>query len=73
MFDTATSGELVATEPEIVAHVNADHAATVDLYAHASLDRKGDGWRLTGVDPDGVRAALINLAERVRNPAQSAA
>ena len=54
MFDTAASGALIAAEPEIVAHVNSDHAATVDLYAHALLNCNGDGWLLTGVDPEGA-------------------
>lgn len=44
---------LAATEPDIVAHMNADHADAVALYARM-LGQDGDGWRLTGVDPEGA-------------------
>jgi hypothetical protein len=45
---------LAAAEPEIVAHMNQDHADTLDLYATRLLRLAGSGWRLTGVDPEGV-------------------
>lgn len=45
---------LVAAEAEIVAHMNQDHADALDLYARVLLGRDGDGWRMTGLDPDGI-------------------
>jgi len=45
---------LAVAEPGILAHMNSDHAATVDLYAQNLLGRSGTGWRVTGVDPDGA-------------------
>jgi heme iron utilization protein len=33
--------------------MNNDHAQAVDLYAQRLLGRAGEGWRLTGVDPEG--------------------
>lgn len=45
---------LQAAEAEIVAHMNADHADAVQLYANRLLDRAGDGWVMTGIDPEGV-------------------
>jgi len=45
---------LAAAEPDILAHMNGDHAATIALYAQRLLGLSGEGWRLSGVDPDGA-------------------
>jgi len=45
---------LAQSENEILAHMNVDHAATVALYAERLLHRRGEGWRLTGIDPEGI-------------------
>lgn len=50
----AGSAALQAAEPEIVAHMNADHADAVRLYANRLLGRAGDDWVMTGIDPEGV-------------------
>ncbi|MFC3675182.1 HugZ family pyridoxamine 5'-phosphate oxidase [Ferrovibrio xuzhouensis] len=44
---------LAEAEPEILQHMNADHADAVQLYAARLLGRAGDGWRLCGIDPEG--------------------
>jgi putative heme iron utilization protein len=49
--DTAA---LAAAEPGIIAHMNADHAEAVRLYAQRLLGRAGAGWRVTGIDPEGL-------------------
>ena len=41
-------------EEGVRAHMNADHADAVDLYARRLLARRGKGWMLAGLDPDGV-------------------
>lgn len=41
---------VIEAEPGILAHMNADHADAVDLYASRLLGRTGTGWRLTGID-----------------------
>jgi hypothetical protein len=41
-------------EPDILEHMNGDHAATIDLYAQRLLGLTGTGWRMTGVDPEGA-------------------
>jgi putative heme iron utilization protein len=46
--------ELEEAEPEILAHMNADHADAVQLYAQRLCGKEGDGWRLTGIDPEGA-------------------
>jgi len=66
LLDTAAAAPLAAAEADIVAHMNADHADAVDLYATALLGAEGEGWRLTGVDPEGADlrrgATVLRLA-----------
>jgi putative heme iron utilization protein len=45
---------LAEAEAEIVAHMNADHADAIALYAERLLGQKGAGWRMTGIDPEGI-------------------
>lgn len=45
---------LAAAEPEIIAHMNADHADALALYAGGLLGLAGNGWRMTGIDPEGI-------------------
>ncbi len=44
---------LIAREADIVLHMNDDHQDAIDAYAHGLLGLAGDGWRLSGVDPEG--------------------
>jgi putative heme iron utilization protein len=68
--------QLEAAEAEILAHMNADHAAALDLCAtRLAGSQSGSGWRLTGIDPEGVdlrrggAVARIDFAARVADPA----
>lgn len=54
LYDTSDAQSLAATEAEVVGHMNADHADAVQLYAERLLRRRGTGWCLTGVDPEGA-------------------
>src|SRR5438874_2215103 len=45
---------LAAAEPEILKHMNDDHGDAIALYAHRLLGRSGAGWRMTGIDPEGI-------------------
>jgi len=45
---------LAEAEAEIVAHMNEDHADAIALYAECLLGQKGAGWRMTGIDPEGI-------------------
>ena len=73
-FATDTSA-LAAAEPEIVAHMNADHTDAVQLYAANLLGRTGEGWRMTGIDPEGLdlrrrgETARLDFPEPVLTPA----
>jgi len=69
----AAAAALAAAETDILAHMNQDHAATIDLYAQKLLGREGTGWRIVGVDPDGAdlrrdaAAARLPFAAAVEN------
>jgi putative heme iron utilization protein len=45
---------LAESEAEILAHMNAEHADAVQLYAIKLLQGSGEGWIMTGVDPEGA-------------------
>lgn len=53
LFDPGASEELAATEPDIIAHMNTGHAGALDLIAGRLLHAVGDGWSMTGIDPEG--------------------
>jgi putative heme iron utilization protein len=44
---------LIDAATGIVTHMNEDHADAVTLYATRLLGRAGEGWRMTGIDPEG--------------------
>ncbi len=54
LFDVAGAEALAAGEPGILEHMNGEHADAVQLYAVKLLGRDGDGWRMTGIDPEGA-------------------
>lgn len=54
VFDTSQSDALARAESEIIEHMNADHAESVNLYAHNLVGRPGMDWQLTGIDPEGI-------------------
>ena len=60
-------------QSEIVAHMNEDHADANQLYASVLLGRDGEGWEMTGCDPEGCdlrlggEVARIEYDARVRN------
>jgi putative heme iron utilization protein len=45
---------LADSEEDILRHMNKDDAGAVELYARALVGRQGEGWRLTGIDAEGV-------------------
>lgn len=50
----ADAAALAAAEADIVAHMNEDHADAIALYAERLLGLQGGGWRMTGIDPEGM-------------------
>jgi heme oxygenase (biliverdin-IX-beta and delta-forming) len=74
LTETSDAAELVAAEPEILAHMNGDHADAVRLYATKLLGAPDGEWRCVGCDPEGLelqqgRTALrLPFPQRVRAP-----
>ena len=58
LSDAGAAAALAEAETDIIEHMNADHGEAVDLYANALLKRRGSGWRMAGVDPDGTDLVL---------------
>ena len=69
---------LARAEAEIVAHMNTDHQEAVRGYAERLLGRAGAGWRVTGIDPEGLdlrrdgdtggETARLDFGEPVHTP-----
>ena len=57
MTDVSGAENLIEAEAGAVAHMNADHADAVRLYATKLLGAEDGPWRLTGLDPDGLDLA----------------
>lgn len=59
---------LAEAEPAILDHMNADHRDAVDVYANHLARRGGKGWRMTGVDRDGIDLRRGGETARVAFP-----
>ncbi|MGE0748451.1 MAG: HugZ family protein [Rhodospirillales bacterium] len=54
VHDAADAAPLAGAEAGIVAHMNADHREALNLYAARLVGRTGEGWTMTGIDPEGL-------------------
>jgi putative heme iron utilization protein len=68
LTETGDATELVAAEPEILAHMNGDHAEAVRLYATKLLGAPDGAWRCVGCDPEGLELQLDRTALRLPFP-----
>jgi putative heme iron utilization protein len=68
LTDTSDAGALVEAEPDIVAHMNADHADTCRLYATKLLQAPEGNWRCVGCDPEGMELQRDRTALRLFFP-----
>lgn len=57
--------ELSQAEPDVVSHMNADHADAIELYATKLLGASPGPWRMTGIDPEGCDLVLGSQALRL--------
>jgi heme iron utilization protein len=62
------AAELTAAEPDVLAHMNADHADTCRLYATRLLGAPDGAWRCVGCDPEGLELQLERTALRLPFP-----
>ena len=54
LVDLSGAQALLSAEPEIIAHMNQDHADTCRLYATKLLGAPEGDWRCVGCDPEGL-------------------
>lgn len=59
---------LVGAEDGIVTHMNDDHAEAVGLYASRLLALPGEGWRMTGIDQEGIDLRAGGTVARLALP-----
>jgi heme iron utilization protein len=70
---TDPSQALIDSEAGIVEHMNSDHADAIQLYAQKLLGLSGDGWTMTGIDPEGIdlraggNVARLDFATEIRD------
>jgi putative heme iron utilization protein len=71
---TLDASALAEAEVDILKHMNEDHSDTIGHYACGLLGRTGTGWRMTGIDPEGVdmshngETARLDFAAPVLSP-----
>lgn len=68
LIDMREAGPLMASEAEACAHMNADHAETVRLYATRLLGAPDGAWLCVGCDPEGLELQLDRTALRLPFP-----
>jgi len=68
LADITDASALVEAEPDIVAHMNSDHADAVKLYATVLADCPDGDWRMVGIDPDGADLLHCTSAARIEFP-----
>ena len=77
LIDVADARGLIEAEPDIIAHMNSDHADAVALYATELAGFASGAWRMSGIDPSGAdllhrtTAARIEFPVRVRNAGEA--
>ncbi|HZS63082.1 MAG TPA: DUF2470 domain-containing protein [Xanthobacteraceae bacterium] len=75
LTDVSDASALTSAEPEIVTHMNEEHAETCRLYATRLLGAEDGPWRCVGCDPEGLdlqlgrRALRLPFLHRVNSPA----
>jgi hypothetical protein len=75
LTDLTGAEDLLEAEPDIIAHMNADHTETMNLYATKLLGAAAGAWRCTGCDPEGLdlqddsRTLRLEFPQRIVAPA----
>ncbi len=75
LTDLTGADALLEAEPDILDHMNTDHADTMNLYATKLLGTAPGTWRATGCDPsgldmqDGPRTLRLDFPQRIVTPA----
>ncbi|WP_112662062.1 HugZ family protein [Microvirga flavescens] len=59
---------LIAAEADALAHVNADHKPTLELYATQLAGEAPGRWEASGIDPEGIDLILGDRTARIAFP-----
>lgn len=68
LTDLTGAETLVAAEPEVIEHMNRDHADACRLYATRLLGAPDGDWRCVGCDPEGLDLQMGRLGLRLPFP-----
>lgn len=68
LADVSGASTLIAAEEEILAHMNADHAAALALYAEKLAGAGAGNWRASGIDPEGLDLVNGDATARIAFP-----
>jgi putative heme iron utilization protein len=68
LADISDAQALIESEPDAIAHMNADHADACRLYATRLLGGPDGDWRCVGIDPEGLELQLGRTALRLPFP-----
>lgn len=79
LLDLSAAARLLDAEPDIVAHMNEDHADALAVYASRLIggQQVPGAWKMTGIDPEGLdiigpgRALRIDFPERIATPGEA--
>jgi hypothetical protein len=67
-IETGRAETLLAAEEDAIAHMNADHADAVELYATRLLGAAPGPWQIVGIDPAGCDLYLGETIRRLEFP-----
>ena len=73
--DVSDAGALIGAEADALAHLNADHADALNLYARVFAGERAGRWRAVALDPEGLdlsageREVRLEFSQRVKTPA----
>jgi putative heme iron utilization protein len=68
LTDLTGAEALIAAEPEVIAHMNADHSDTCRLFATKLLGAVDGEWRCVGCDPEGLDLQCGRIGLRLPFP-----
>lgn len=77
LSDLGGADALLAAEPDILDHMNEDHADAVQLFATRLAHAPGGNWRMTGIDPEGIdlsdgeRGLWLQFENRITTPKEA--
>lgn len=74
LTDISDATALIEAEADAIAHMNADHAEALRLYATCLIGASDGEWRCVGIDPEGLElqrgheALRLTFPQRVTGP-----